>query len=155
MARTISKDIYKTTKEASTATGSVYKKSWPEQGSLFIAETPVAKLYLILLMIIYGVTVYSKGKTGVENDDVSLLVFFSIFVIVSVISVEVLTILKRKLTDEFKSGISIPESVKEYFSRYFVSIFFSLGLLGFLFFLCYYSGKFIAEILWIVSHIVR
>jgi hypothetical protein len=132
-----------------------YKRSIPEQGSLFIAETPIAKLYLILLMVIYGVIVYSKGKNGVENDDVSLLVFFSLFVIVSISCVELLTMLKRKFDIEIKSAYSIREAIKNLFSRYFVPVFFVIGLLISLGILAYYSGKFIAEILNTVSHIVR
>lgn len=44
-------------------------------------KTPIPKLFLTLTMVIYGVIVYSKKEKGIEINDLSLFIFFVLFII--------------------------------------------------------------------------
>lgn len=45
-------------------------------------KTPIPKLFLTLSMAIYGVVAYSKGEYGVDVDDLSLFIFFILFIVI-------------------------------------------------------------------------
>ena len=100
MAETTGSD-YKNPPESTKNTDS-YKLGIQEKLLLILDNTPVSKLFLILIMVAYTMALYSKGKIGIEQDDVTLLVFFGLFVIGCIIFLDIATFLHRILLLEVK-----------------------------------------------------
>lgn len=141
--------IPKTSEINTDDTASYQQKSWYDKISVWIEHTPVAKLYLVLSMIIYGVSVYSKGKGGMQQSDVVLLMFFSLFTILSIIFLDFATFLYRQLLKE--GNLETHENVfillRIVFAKYILPTFVSLALFVLMSLLFFYSGKIIVSLL--------
>ena len=140
-------------KDGSTSDDTDYTKQPIEKRvAQFIEYTPVAKLYLVLISIIYSITAYSKVKVGMSQSDVVLLVFFLIFIILSLIFLQISTYLYRAFEKEGEISFVF---IKQFLKNFFTPIVISLFLFVIISLLFYFSGKVIITIIHSLNFIIR
>lgn len=114
----------------------------PKAGERYdvINKLPISKLFLILMMVVYAISAYAKGKSGVSNHDLSMIISYSIFVIFAFIFLHISAYLYRGWAEKTLSE-GILEGTVSFLKRYWFSIFCSIGLIFILFLNYVYIDK--------------
>jgi len=106
-------------------------------------------------MLIYGVLVYSKGKKGVEQGDVVILIFFLLFIITSIIFLDFATFIYRELLKEFKKQKDLIGSIKSLFKKQIHPILVSIILFIMASLIFYYSGRVILNLFKLLNLLIK
>lgn len=64
-------------------------------------RTPVSKLFLIFSIFVYGIIAFSKKEIGVSERDLSVFLFFLIFVFITFILFEAIALFYRRFLNNF------------------------------------------------------
>jgi hypothetical protein len=84
------------------------------------SKTPISRLFVILSMVVYAVIAYSKKDKGVELNDLSMFLFFSIFIVLVFIFLAVASHVYRRYLKFFlidDIGKDVIKYIYNFFSR--------------------------------------